>query len=169
MSDLDKIQGTFEGELHSIGASNLTSQLKRTLRRFEVSRRLSAVTNSYSEVAVNTNLAEQLFIRVPVAAKVIEAFYTPDGGTNYAANASNVRTIAIRKRAGSAFGDTAATVASLGLGTNALTLWVPSALSVTAAQATLTANTILSCQVMCNHAESPVFPPGVLTVTLEEL
>lgn len=167
-TDLNKIIGTLEGELHSIGASNLPGQLKRTLRRYEVTRRLSNQQNAETAVAVNTNLAEHLFVRVPVASKVVEAFFVADTA-NYAANASNVRTIALRKRAGSAFGDTAATVASLALGTNALTRWVPSALTLDTDQVTLAANTILSAQVVCNHAESPAFPAGVLVVTLEEL
>lgn len=168
MSDLDKLAQRFSGQYHSIGASNVDSQITRTLRRFEVSQRIDAQANAAGLVAVNTNVAERLFYRVPVAAKVIEAFYTPDAA-NYAANTTNVRTIALRKRAGSAFGDTAATVASLGLGTNSLTQWVPSTLTTVAAQVECAANTILSAQVVCNHAESPVFPAGVLTVTFEEM
>jgi len=170
MSDLDKIVGTLEGQLHSIGASNVADQLKRTLRRFEVRHRISLATNADVGVGVNVNVTEKVFFRVPVQSKVVSAYFTADTA-NYAGDNTNVRTVAVRKRAGSAFGDTAATVASLtGTTDNALTQWVPKALTLDTAQTTIAANSILSAQVSANAGSTTIaFPAGELVITLEEL
>ncbi len=170
MSDLDLVQGTLEGMLHSVGASNLNGQLKRTLRRFEVATRVSSATNASTLAAANANVSERLFFRVPVACKVVSAHYTADGA-NIAGDNTNVRSIALKKRAGTAYGDTAATVADLALNVaNAVTMWVPKALTVTAAQAQVAANSLLTWDALGNSSTIAAHDTGgTLVVTFEEL
>jgi hypothetical protein len=170
-TDLDLVQDSLEGMFAGTGLSDGAGQLTRTLRRYEVRTRLSLDTNADVGVGANVNVTEKVFYRVPVASRVVAVKFTADTA-NYAGDATNVRTLAVRKRAGTAFGDTAATVASLAFDTpttDDVTQWVPKDITVDGAQVALTAGSILSFQLTQNTGSATAaFPAGDLVVTVEE-
>lgn len=170
MSDLDKIQGTLDGMLSGVGATNITSQLKRTLRRYEVRTRLAgAASNALTNAAtLSGNVTLGGFLtRVPVAVKVVAAYAMTDGA-NTTTDASNVRTIALNKRAGSAFGDAAVLVGSINTTATPLLQYVPIGMTLVAAQTTIAANSVLFVN-STEAAAGPACGACEVVVTLEEV
>ena len=158
-TDLNKLENTLKGALHSIGASDLSGTLKRVLRRFEVNLPIATdADGAITEVAI---------CRVPVACKVVSAHITCTSA-GITAHATNYATFDVSKRDGAGgAAAVAATFATDTVTTDDVTQWVPKALTVTAANASLTAGSVLTFKGTASGSGVAV-PTSVLTVTLEE-
>lgn len=161
MSDSTQVLKSVQGVLGGVSGTDIPGTVRHAL-----CRRIVVWPKPADDGSASTATAEVLVFRAPVAGKIVSAHLTATSG-GVTANDTDYATVTVSKRDGA--GGSATTIATYSstVAGGGMTQWVPKALTVTEADATFAAGSIITVKIT-KPGSGVVVRAGALTLLVDE-